>query len=367
SVVCLFLQKILADLWDGISRGHFIIIRDKNFVGSSVMSQKVNPKNFENAEANFSMAVMWATQFTNLIKFRLERDLRDSTQLRYLSQFYSHIIIGLKNMAKDLKSLEPSDYQKSESEIETNGQIFSAVVQTYLRLQGTDKAYEILRQLTQNKIISRTELYQQLVPYFKPEWYGDLYRIMEYQPIKINTTNNHKQTEFQKFFKHYGFEVSFSSIDIPEPDASHEEIIVYKASSAYSKQSTKSVRIFCEDTALFIEGAPETGVNIKFHINNINDYAGRNASFVVLLGYADGKDVYIYRGQIDGKIIHSDIRSEFGFDANFVPDGAAFSYSVSKPMEMNSRFLAVSQVVKNSPHMVCKFKDICDVKMQKSN
>ena len=44
------------DIWHYISKGYFILKTNENEVGSSIMPHKVNPIDFENAEANLGVS-----------------------------------------------------------------------------------------------------------------------------------------------------------------------------------------------------------------------------------------------------------------------------------------------------------------------
>ena len=367
SVICCFLNKIGFDLWDALSRGYFYLVTDKDRVGSSVMSQKVNPANTENAIGNFRIGSMWAQEMaTTLPQFRLERDITDSTMLRNLPVMYGHIILGLRMFQRDLIALEATQDLDDETDVYENGQIYAARLQTYLRLNNIPNAYEIIRSLTQNKKLTKKELYDVMNLHFQEhltsaKW-GDLQTLMDmpFYVVTINTSNRHKQSEFSKFFAMFGYDCQFTNIDLPEPKSSQEDIVTYKASKVMPKDVTSGkfngASVICEDSALYIENAEETGVNIRWIMGDINNYAGRKATFVVMLGYSDGIAVNIFRGEINGKICHSTQQSPFGFDANFIPDGATVPYSENKPFNLNPRFLAVKnyaegQIYKRMNHM----------------
>ena len=70
------------DMWSYISLGYFRQRVLENEVGSSVMPHKVNPIDFENAEANAGMAgAMFGHLSEKLPVSRMQRDLSDSSAL----------------------------------------------------------------------------------------------------------------------------------------------------------------------------------------------------------------------------------------------------------------------------------------------
>lgn len=182
--------------------------------------------------------------------------------------------------------------------------------------------------------------------------------------ILINSSNINKQAEFTTFFEGFGLHPSFTKIDIEEPNSSPEDIISYKASRLYSRLSPQQ-KTYCEDSALFIDGTDEAGVNIRWVMDHINKYAGAKAKFVVLMAYSDGVQVHIFKGEIAGTICASEQPSSFGFDPNFIPEGRNEPYSVSKPPELNPRYWAIRNIAHGKKYRVTKHMDSWTGEMQR--
>jgi len=165
NILCTFLLKVGRDMWDAFSRGYFYLETDGNRVGSSVMSQKINPANTENAMGNWKIARMWFNMMTNeLPLFMHERDIVDSTILRNIPVMFGHFLVGLKSWGRDLREMRPTDFQGIE--VEENGQIYIARVQTYLRLTQIPDAYERTRQMTQGRKLTKEQLLDELIETF---------------------------------------------------------------------------------------------------------------------------------------------------------------------------------------------------------
>ena len=83
--------------------------------------------------------------------------------------------------------------------------------------------------------------------------------------------------------------------DLKEIDADPVKVVAHKASQL-------GENVIVEDTSLDIEGA-SVGINIRWLLDHLPDYAGRRAVWTVLLGYHQGNQIAIYRGVITGTIV----------------------------------------------------------------
>ena len=361
SVICSVLSKFMGDVWDGFSRGHFILKTSDKRIGSSVMPNKYNPANTENAMGNLKLSQgLFNTLSINLPLFRLERDIADSTMLRNMPTAYAHFILAIRMFKKDLLELEPSDELKSESEIEKNGGIYAAVLQLFLSIRDLDEtSYDKLKKFTSNELISKKKLYRIMKKnFFADNEIGDLNTLMDvpFKKIYFNTSNLNKQKELTIFFNMFGFDVEYTQEDIVEPIATHNEVISYKATKLGINGP-----ILCEDSALFIEGSDQNGIEIKYFMNNLDMYAGKAATFVVLIGIYDyvNDQVKIFEGKVDGMIVKNTSTSAeiFGFDANFIPNGSNRSYAEFKPLHLNARYLAIEKYFKQQYSWVDPIKN----------
>ena len=146
------------DMWMYISYGYFTQKLVENEVGSSVMPHKVNPINFENSMANTSMAnSVFDALINNLQISRMQRDLRDSSLLRNLGTGFGYTLISIIQTGKGLNKCVPNKNVLDE-ELENSPEVLAEAIQTILRKNGYDNAYEMLKELTRGKKVTLEEL-----------------------------------------------------------------------------------------------------------------------------------------------------------------------------------------------------------------
>jgi XTP/dITP diphosphohydrolase len=179
-------------------------------------------------------------------------------------------------------------------------------------------------------------MFEQMVSHFGPEWAPKLYSLMD-MPMCLNTSNEGKQAEYQRMAGRFGASFMFTDVDLEEPNADHDTVVVYKATMA-DQFHCESV---CEDSALYIKGCDHFGVNIKWMLDNLGELDGCKAKFVVKLGWAYGGKVYVATGTVYGRICSKKEGEGFGFDPYFVPEGASIPYSIEKPDHLNPRYIAL--------------------------
>lgn len=163
---------------------------------------------------------------------------------------------------------------------------------------------------------------------------------------KLNTSNLGKLKEFQRLFAKYSIDLAVTTIDLKEIESDPIHVMAHKAAQL-------DEFILTEDTSLDIEGA-DVGVNVRWLMNHLDQYAGRKALWTVFLAYRKGDVVMIYKGEIKGAIVRSHGEGGFGFDPVFLPDGATQTLAQSKPDEFNARALAVDALLKGEKFMAVK-------------
>lgn len=138
------------DVWTYISMEYFNQKIVKNEVGSSAMPHKVNPIDFENAEGNFGLAnALFEHLAAKLPVSRLQRDLTDSTVSRNIGVPFAHTQIALASLEKGLGKLIVNEPQ-IKADLEKNVMVIAEAIQTILRREKFEGAYEALKALTRS-------------------------------------------------------------------------------------------------------------------------------------------------------------------------------------------------------------------------
>lgn len=148
------------DMWMYISRNYFKQKNIKGEIGSSVMPHKINPINFENSMANIKMANgMLSIFIDNLQISRMQRDLSDSSMLRNIGTAIAYTIIAVKQTIIGINKVEINK-EILDKELAETPEVLAEAIQTILRKNGYDNAYEILKELTRGKKITIEEIRQ---------------------------------------------------------------------------------------------------------------------------------------------------------------------------------------------------------------
>ena len=122
--------------------------------GSSTMPHKVNPIDFENSEGNLSKANSDLTFLAEYVTTsRLQRDLSDSTVKRNVGAALAHCLIGYEKTAAGLEKVVPNEAVMRE-ELEATPEILGEAIQTILRREGLEDAYERVKELSRGRRVS---------------------------------------------------------------------------------------------------------------------------------------------------------------------------------------------------------------------
>ncbi len=157
--------------------------------------------------------------------------------------------------------------------------------------------------------------------------------------LKLNTSNQGKFEEFKRLFAKHGLTLIATHEDLPEIDADPVTVVAHKASSVPEN-------VIIEDTSLDVEGA-KVGINVRWLLDHLKDYAGKKATWTVLLAMHHNNTVVIYKGEVTGTIVQPEGQGGFGFDPVFLPDGCEHTLAEQKPDSVNARAKAVDALVKN--------------------
>jgi adenylosuccinate lyase len=118
------------------------------------MPHKVNPIDFENSEGNLSKAnADLAFLGEYLTTSRLQRDLSDSTVKRNVGAALAYCLLGYTKLADGLGSVVPNEQVMAE-DLADNPEVIGEAVQTILRREGHEDAYERVKELTRGRRVT---------------------------------------------------------------------------------------------------------------------------------------------------------------------------------------------------------------------
>ena len=148
------LTDLCRDMWSYISRGILGQKKVAGEVGSSTMPHKINPIQFENAEGNMGIANAILNHLSMKLPIsRMQRDLTDSTTLRNQGVALGHSYLALQNILKGLGRITINKTQMA-NELNNHWEVQGEAIQTILRKNGKQDAYEQLKSLTQGQSIT---------------------------------------------------------------------------------------------------------------------------------------------------------------------------------------------------------------------
>ena len=143
------------DIWTYIALDYFKQKIKDGEIGSSAMPHKVNPIDFENAEGNFGISNSMNEFFVNkLTKSRLQRDLSDSTVLRNIGLSFGYSQLAVSSISKGLDKVKPNK-EVILNELNNNWEVLTEAVQTIMRYEGIDNAYEQLKSLSRGNKLNK--------------------------------------------------------------------------------------------------------------------------------------------------------------------------------------------------------------------
>lgn len=146
------------DMWTYISKGYFKQRKVESETGSSTMPHKVNPIDFENAEANVGLSnAMLAHLADKLAVSRLQRDLSDSSALRNIGVGIAHSHIALQSALKGLDKVD-ANVDVIEADLAEAWEVLAEPIQTVLRKSGYENPYEKLKELTRGVAITQADI-----------------------------------------------------------------------------------------------------------------------------------------------------------------------------------------------------------------
>jgi adenylosuccinate lyase len=153
------LIDLARDVWQYVSMEYFKQKIKAGEVGSSAMPHKVNPIDFENAEGNLGLAnAIFEHLSAKLPISRMQRDLTDSTVTRNVGVPLAHTMIAIASLLKGLDKLILNE-EKLREDLINNYAVVAEAIQTILRREEVEGAYELLKGLTRtNEKVTRESI-----------------------------------------------------------------------------------------------------------------------------------------------------------------------------------------------------------------
>ncbi len=142
------------DVWLYVSDRYLGQKATEGETGSSTMPHKVNPIDFENSEGNLSKANSDLSFLADYVtKSRLQRDLSDSTVKRNIGAAFAHCLIGYSKALSGLETVVPNE-QVMRDDLNATPEVIGEAVQTILRREGHEDAYEQVKELTRGQSVA---------------------------------------------------------------------------------------------------------------------------------------------------------------------------------------------------------------------
>ncbi len=157
------------DMWSYISLGYLRQKVVESEVGSSTMPHKVNPIDFENAEANAGLAgAVFGHLSAKLPVSRLQRDLSDSSALRNIGSAFGYSGLAIHAARRGLGRVTPAP-DVLAADLDANWEVLTEALQTVMRRYGAPDAYEQIKAATRGKNLTRSELHAIVTALSVPE------------------------------------------------------------------------------------------------------------------------------------------------------------------------------------------------------
>lgn len=146
------------DMWRYISDGWLYVV-SRGDVGSSTMPQKINPQDLETAEGNLGIANALLEHFCRMLPVsRLQRHLSDSTVSRCIGMALGHSLLAYKGIMAGLGRIKVNKEAIAEF-LSNHPEMISEGIQTILRREGIHDAYDLLKEFTQGKKVTLSDLH----------------------------------------------------------------------------------------------------------------------------------------------------------------------------------------------------------------
>jgi adenylosuccinate lyase len=146
------------DMWSYVSLGYLRQKLVDGEVGSSAMPHKVNPIDFENAEANAGLAgALFGHLCEKLPVSRMQRDLSDSSALRNIGSAFGYSGLAVLSARRGVARAVP-DPAALAADLDGAWEVLAEAVQTVMRRYGAGEPYERLKTLAQGRVLTQDDL-----------------------------------------------------------------------------------------------------------------------------------------------------------------------------------------------------------------
>jgi adenylosuccinate lyase len=151
------LIDLARNMWTYISEGYIKLQINKQEVGSSTMAHKVNPISFEGCESHLTISNgIIEVLARNLPTNRLQRDLTDKYITRELGPSLANAVLGYSMIYGGITHV---DFNKEYAleRLNNHWEILSEPMQTILREYGHQDAYEVIKDKTRGKTLTKDQ------------------------------------------------------------------------------------------------------------------------------------------------------------------------------------------------------------------
>lgn len=152
------------DVWRYISDNWIVQIPSEGESGSSAMPQKVNPIEWEKAEGNMDEAIdLWEGFARRLPRSRLQRDLRDSTQVRNIGLALGLSLVGYMSILAGFPKISINE-KVMKDVLNSDWTILSEGIQTYLRAKtDVEDPYELMKKMVRGNHMNEEQWTREVV------------------------------------------------------------------------------------------------------------------------------------------------------------------------------------------------------------
>jgi adenylosuccinate lyase len=157
------------DMWAYVSLGYLRQQVVEGEVGSSAMPHKVNPIDFENAEANCGLAAALFEHLSSKLPVsRLQRDLSGSSALRNVGSAFGYSGLAITSARRGLSRVS-ADRGALAADLDQAWEVLAEAVQTVMRRYGVPESYEQLKVFSQGRSVTAADLHHFLRALDLPE------------------------------------------------------------------------------------------------------------------------------------------------------------------------------------------------------